>query len=48
MQQKQNFLIRKNNSASGKMQVKFFWKTGLLISIILSVIATVLLNLIIN
>ena len=31
---------------SGKVQVKFFWKTGLIISIVLSVLGTIILNLI--
>jgi hypothetical protein len=33
-------------SQSGKVHVKVFWKTGLIISIILSVLGTIILNVI--
>jgi di/tricarboxylate transporter len=33
---------------SGKVNVKVFWKTGLIISIVLSVLGTIILNLILN
>ena len=35
-----------NDSESGKVHVKVFWKTGLIISIILSVVGTIILNLV--
>lgn len=37
-----------NTSEAGKVKVKFFWKTSLLISIILTVVGTIVLNLLIN
>jgi len=33
---------------SRKVQVKVFWKTGLIISLVLSIIGTIILNLILN
>ncbi|MDB5162740.1 MAG: hypothetical protein JWO54_429 [Candidatus Saccharibacteria bacterium] len=37
-----------NHTESGKVHVKVFWKTGLIISIILSVVGTLILNLVFN
>jgi hypothetical protein len=35
-----------NHPQSGKVHVKVFWKTGLVISIVLSLLGTLILNLI--
>jgi hypothetical protein len=35
-----------NSSQAGRVQVKFFWKFSLIASILLSIIGTIILNLI--
>jgi hypothetical protein len=42
------YTFNNRNQESGKVHVKVFWKSGIIISIILSVLGTIILNLIIN
>lgn len=37
-----------DHSQAGKVKVKFFWKASLIISIILTVLGTIILNMIFN